>query len=137
MIAPGDSTTNSTAPTAARTTRAAGTISGRLAALAGVVSFVLILLSAMLRGDAPSATDSAQNIFSYLALHHGQRQLRAVFAALAMSTALVRAAGLYRALASAVIRRADGRGSGAAFTGVLAKCRLSHDWAGDGKPNDQ
>ncbi len=81
--------------------RAPRTIAGRLAALAGAVSFVLILISAILRGNTPSATDSAQKIFSYLALHHGQLQLGAVLAALAMSTALVWAAGLYRALRKA------------------------------------
>jgi hypothetical protein len=84
--------------------RAPSTASGRLAALAGAVSFVLILLSAILRGNAPSTADSAQKIFSYLALHHGQLQLGAVLGALAMSTALVWAAGLYRAL-----RKAEGR----------------------------
>jgi hypothetical protein len=56
-----------------------------------------------LRGNAPSTADSAQKIFSYLALHHGQLQLGAVLGALAMSTALVWAAGLYRAL-----RKAEG-----------------------------
>lgn len=84
-----------------REVRAPITISGRLAALAGAVSFVLILISAILRSSTPSATDSARTIFSYLALHHGQLQLGAVLAALAMSTALVWGAGLYRALTKA------------------------------------
>ena len=103
--------------------RAAGTIPGRLAALAGAVSFVLILISAILRGNAPSATDSSQKIFSYLALHHGQLQLGAVLAALAMSTALVWAAGLYRAL-----RKAEGGTSGLALAafggGVLTAASM-------------
>ncbi len=34
------------------------TIAGRVAALAGMVSFVLILISAILRSNAPSATDT-------------------------------------------------------------------------------
>jgi len=41
-------------------------------ALAGAASFVLILISAVLRSNEPSATDSAQRIVSYLALHHGR-----------------------------------------------------------------
>jgi hypothetical protein len=90
--------------------RAAGTFSGRLAALAGAASFVLILISAILRSNEPSATDSAQKIFSYLALHYGQLQLGAVLAALAMSAALVWAAGLYRAL-----RKAEGGTPGLAL----------------------
>ncbi len=80
-----------------------GTMSGRLAALAGAVSFVLILISATMLSNAPSATDSGQKILSYLALHHGRLQLGAVLTALAMATALVWAAGLFRAL-----RKAEG-----------------------------
>lgn len=90
-------------------------MSGRVAALAGAVSFVLILISAIMLGNSPSAADSGQEIFSYLALHHGRLQLRAVLAALAMCTALVWAAGLFRAL-----RRAEGGSPGlavAAFGG--------------------
>jgi hypothetical protein len=99
------------------------TIPGQLAALAGAVSFVLILISAILRGTAPSATDSAQKIFSYLALHQGRLQLGAVLAALAMSTALVWAAGLYRAL-----RKAEGGTLGLALAafggGVLTAASM-------------
>jgi hypothetical protein len=75
---------------AARAPGTPGTMSGRLAA----VSFVLILISATMLSNARSATDSGQKILSYLALHHGRLQLGAVLTALAMSTALVWAAGL-------------------------------------------
>ena len=104
---------------------AAGTMTGRLAALAGAVSFALILISATMLSNAPSATDSGQKILSYLALHHGRLQLGAVLTALAMATALVWAAGLSRAL-----RKAEGGTPAlalAAFGGVVlaaACCRF-------------
>jgi hypothetical protein len=95
-----------------------GTMSGRVAALAGAVSFVLSSISYSVLDNVPNPfTDSGQKIVSYLALHQGQLQLSAVLTALAMSTVLVWAAGLYRAL-----RRADGGTPGlalAAFGGAV------------------
>lgn len=57
--------------------RAPGTMPGRVAALAGAVSFVLILISATMLSNSPSATASGQKILSYLALHHGRLQIMA------------------------------------------------------------
>lgn len=54
-----------------------GTMSGRLAALAGAVSFVLILISTNMLRNSPSATDPGEKILSYLALHHGRLQFGA------------------------------------------------------------
>ena len=83
--------------------RALGTMTGRLAAIAGAVSFALILIGATMLSNAPSATASGQKTLSYLALHHGRLQLGAVLTALAMATALAWATGLSRAL-----RKAEG-----------------------------
>ena len=95
-----------------------GTMSGRVAALAGAVFFVLSAISYSVLNNVPNPiTDSGQKIVSYLALHQGQLQLSAVLTALAMSAVLVWAAGLYRAL-----RRADGGTPGlalAAFGGAV------------------
>ena len=107
--------------------RAPGTMPGRLAALAGAVSFVLILISATMLSNAPSAAASGQKILSYLALHHGRLQLAAVLTALAMATALVWAAGLSRAL-----RKAEGRTTGlalAAFGGGVLTAASTVTWA--------
>jgi hypothetical protein len=107
--------------------RAPGTMSGRVAALAGAVSFVLILISATMLSNAPSATDSGQKILRYLALHHGRLQLGAVLTALAMATALVWAAGLSRAL-----RRAEGGTpvlALAAFGGGVLAAASTVTWA--------
>ena len=102
----------------ARAPETPGTISGRVAALAGAVSLVLMAISYSALGNIPNPfTDSGQKILSYVALHHGQLQLSAALTALAMSTALVWAAGLYRAL-----RRAEGVTPGlamAAFGGAV------------------
>jgi hypothetical protein len=112
---------------AARAPGTPGTMSGRFAALAGAVSFVLILISATMLSNAPSATDSGQKILSYLALYHGRLQLGAVLAALAMATALVWAAGLFRAL-----RKIEGGTPGlalAAFGGVVLAAASMVTWA--------
>jgi hypothetical protein len=97
--------------------RARGTMPGRVAALAGAVSFVLIAIASNMVNNVPNFAASGQKIINYLALHHGRLQLGAVLTALAMSTALVWAAGLYRAL-----RRAEGGAPGlalAAFGGAV------------------
>ena len=95
-----------------------GTMSGRVAALAGAVFVVLSAISYSVLNNVPNPfTDSGQKILSYLALHQGQLQLSAVLTALAMSAVLVWAAGLYRAL-----RRAEGGTPGlamAAFGGAV------------------
>ena len=112
---------------AARAPGTPGTMPGRLAALAGAVSFVLILISATMLSNAPRATDSGQKILSYLTLHHGRLQIGAVLAALAMSTALVWAAGLFRAL-----RKAEGGTPGlalAAFGGAVLAAASMVTWA--------
>lgn len=97
---------------AARAPGTPGTMSGRVAALAGAVFFVLIAISASVLSNAPNPfSDSGQDILSYLALHHDRLQLSAALMALAMSTALVWAAGLYRAL-----RKAEGGSPGLALT---------------------
>jgi hypothetical protein len=112
---------------AARAPGTPGTMSGRVAALAGAVSFVLILISATMLNNAPSATASGQEVVSYLALHHGRLQVGAVLMALAMATALVWAAGLFRAL-----RRAEGGIPGlalAAFGGGVLTAASTVIWA--------
>ncbi len=112
---------------AARAPGTPGTMSGRFAALAGAVSFVLILISATMLSNAPRTTDSGQKIVSYLALHHGRLQVGAVLTALAMATALVWAAGLFRAL-----RRAEGGTPGlalAAFGGGMLTAASAVTWA--------
>ncbi len=94
-----------------------GTMSGRVAALAGAVFFVLLAISASVLTNVPNPfSDSGQEILSYVARHQGQLQLSAVLMALAMSAVLVWAAGLYRAL-----RKAEGGSPGlamAAFGGA-------------------
>ena len=97
---------------AARAPGTPGTMSGRVAALAGAVFFVLIAISASVLSNAPNPfSDSGQEILSYLARHHDRLQLSAALMALAMSTVLVWAAGLYRAL-----RKAEGGSPGLALT---------------------
>ena len=60
--------------------------------------------------NAPSATESSQKIFSYLALHQGQLQASAVLAALAASAVLVWVSALFRAF-----RSVEGRTTGPAL----------------------
>ena len=97
---------------AARAPGTPGTMSGRVAALAGAVFLVLIAISASVLSNAPNPfSDSGQEILSYLARHHDRLQLSAVLMALAMSAVLVWAAGLYRAL-----RKAEGGSPGLALT---------------------
>jgi hypothetical protein len=99
--------------------RAPRTISVRPAALAGVVFFALMVVQANLRGGAPSATDSGEEVIDYVASHDGRLQLGAALLGLAMSAALVWLSGLFRAL-----RRAEGGVSTVAVAaltgGVLA-----------------
>jgi hypothetical protein len=83
--------------------RTPGAGSVRLAALAGVAFFALMVAWASTRGGAPSATDSGQKIYDYVADHDGRLQLGAALLSLAMSAALVWLSGLYR-----VLRRAEG-----------------------------
>ena len=100
-------------------TRAPGTTSVRLAAVAGVVFFALFLAFAALTSGTPSIAASGQDTFSYLSAHHERLQLAAVVMGLAMPAALFFVSGLFRAL-----RKAEGgiaSGAVAALSGgVLA-----------------
>ncbi|HEX4982473.1 MAG TPA: hypothetical protein VFV63_12270, partial [Ilumatobacteraceae bacterium] len=96
-----------------------GVMLARLAALGGAVFFVLVIINVSFRSGAPSATDSGQSVFDYVAQHHGRLQLGAVLTGLAMSAALLWVSGLFRAL-----RRAEDGLPGLAVTalagGILA-----------------
>jgi hypothetical protein len=74
-----------------------------VAALAGAVFFVLVVMHANLRSGAPAATDSGEEIVSYVTDHAGRLQVGAVLLGLAMSAVLVWLSGLFRA-----VRRAEG-----------------------------
>jgi hypothetical protein len=74
-----------------------------VAALAGAVFFVLMVIHANLRSGAPSATDSGEEIVSYVTDHAGRLQMGAVLLGLAASAVTVWLSGLFRAL-----RRAEG-----------------------------
>jgi hypothetical protein len=86
------------------------------AGLAGIAAFIVFsIITQTLMNNAPSATESSQKIFSYLALHQGQLQASAVLAALAAFAVLVWASALFRAA-----RSIEGRTTGlavAAFGG--------------------
>ena len=82
-------------------TRAPGAMSVRFAALGGVVYFGLILAFLSLFSEVPKTTDSRQQVFNYLSLHHGRLQAAAVLMGLAMPAALVFLSGLFRALRQA------------------------------------
>lgn len=87
------------APAAQRSQRGApGTGLVRLSGLAGAIFFALIVAQATLRSDAPSATDSGQDIFDYVTEHQGDLQLGAALLALAMAAVLLWLPALYRAL---------------------------------------
>ncbi len=91
----------------------------RLAALGGVLFFVLVVINSNQLSGAPSASDSGQETFDYLARHHGRFQIGAVLWGFAMAGALLWLSGLFRAL-----RRAEGGTPGLALValggGVLA-----------------
>jgi hypothetical protein len=74
-----------------------------LAALGGAVFFALVVVNSNLLSGAPSATDSGQETFNYLARHQDRLQLSAVLWGFAMAAALVWLSGHFRAL-----RRAEG-----------------------------
>jgi hypothetical protein len=93
--------------------RVPGAMSVRLAALAGAIFFALMVIQANLRSGAPSASDSGQKIFDYVADHAGRLQLSAVLLGLAMSAALVWLSGLYR-----TVRRAEGGTPAVAVTAL-------------------
>ena len=96
-----------------------GSMSVRLAALGGAVSFALILAFGNLTTGSPRATDSAQKIFNYISAHDNRLQLAAVLYGLAMPAVLLLLSGLFRAL-----REAEGGKAGLAVAalggGVLA-----------------
>ncbi len=76
--------------------RAPGTMSVRVAAFGGVVFFVLIVIQANLRSGVPSATDSGQEIFRYVAQHQDRLQIGAVLLGLAMPAVLLWLSALFR-----------------------------------------
>jgi MFS family permease len=96
-----------------------GSVSVRLAAVAGAVFFALFLAFASLTSGTPSASDSARETFDYLSAHDGRLKLAAVFLGLAMPAALLLLSGLFSAL-----REAEGGRAGLAVAalggGVLA-----------------
>jgi hypothetical protein len=79
----------------------ADAVSVRLAALGGAFYFVLVVIYTNLISGSPSATDSRQEIFGYVARHQDRLQVAAVLIGLAMPTALLWLSGLYRALTKA------------------------------------
>jgi hypothetical protein len=96
-----------------------GSVSVRLAALGGAISFALILAFANLTSGSPNVTDSAQKIFNYISAHDGRLQLAAVLYGLAMPAVLLLLSGLFRALREAEGGRA-GLAAAALGGGVLA-----------------
>jgi hypothetical protein len=94
--------------------KARGALPTRLAALAGAVFFVLMLIQAGFRNGAPSATDSDQKIFDFVSSHAGRLQLGAVLLGLAMSTALLWLSGLFRTL-----RQAEGNTLGLSVAALV------------------
>jgi hypothetical protein len=91
----------------------------RLAALGGVLFFVLIVIQANLRTGSPSATDSGQEILDYLASHRRRLQIGAVLLGFAMPAVLLWLSGLFRALRT--VEGGNPRLAVAAFAGgVLA-----------------
>ena len=73
----------------------------RLAALGGAAYFVLLIIYANLVTGSPSATDSRQEIFGYVARHQDRLQVAAVLLGLAMPAALLWLSGLFRTLTKA------------------------------------
>ncbi len=92
---------------------APGVTPGRLAALAGAVYCVLIIVFGSLTSGGPNATASSRDTFTWLTNHQSRLQLAAVLMGLAMPVALVFVSGLFRAL-----RKAEGD------TGSLAVAAL-------------
>jgi hypothetical protein len=91
----------------------------RLASLGGAAFFALFLAFAILTSNAPNASDSARETFSYLTAHDGRLQLAAALFGLAMPAALLFLSGLFRALREAEGGRA-GLAAAALGGGVLA-----------------
>jgi hypothetical protein len=85
----------------------------RLAALAGVAFFVLIVVQGpVLQGSTPTLTDSTTKIVNYFKNHQSDIKVAAVLYGLAMSAVLVWVSGASRAL-----RKAEG-GPGLTITAV-------------------
>jgi hypothetical protein len=64
-------------------------MSARVTAVGGSVFFALIVAFAALTSNTPAATDTRQEVFSYLAQHHDRLQLAAALYGLAMLAAFV------------------------------------------------
>lgn len=82
-------------------TRAPGAMSVRFAALGGAVYFGLILAFTSQFSGSPKATDSRQQVFTYLSAHQGRMQAAALLMGFAMPAALLFLSGLFRALRQA------------------------------------
>ena len=81
-----------------------GAMSARVTAVGGLVFFGLIVAFIVLTSNTPAATDTRQEVFSYLAKHHDRLQLAAALYGLAMLAALLFLSGLF-----ATLRKAEGR----------------------------
>lgn len=75
----------------------------RVTALGGLVFFGLLMVFAALTSNSPAATDTRQEFFDYVTLHHDRLQWAAVLYGLAMPAALLFLSGLFAAL-----RKAEG-----------------------------
>jgi hypothetical protein len=80
-----------------------GAMWARVTALGGLVFFGLFVGFAALTSNTPAATDTRQEVFSYLARHHDRLQLAAALYGLAMLAALLFLSGLF-----ATLRKAEG-----------------------------
>ena len=81
-----------------------GAMSARVTAVGGLVFFGLFVAFCVLTSNTPAATDTRQEVFSYLAKHHDRLQLAAALYGLAMLAALLFLSGLF-----ATLRKAEGR----------------------------
>lgn len=78
-----------------------GTTSVRLAAVGGLLFFVLVVAFGTLTSNSPSATASGQEIVDYVLDHQTRLQTAAALYGLAMPAALLWLSGLFRALGKA------------------------------------
>ena len=81
-----------------------GAMWARVTAVGGLVFFGLFVAFCVLTSNTPAATDTRQEVFSYLAKHHDRLQLAAALYGLAMLAALLFLSGLF-----ATLRKAEGR----------------------------
>jgi hypothetical protein len=87
----------------------------RVAALAGLAFFVLIIVSGpVLTSSTPNLSDSATKIFNFYKNHQSNLKAAAVLFGLAMSAVLIWVSGAWRAL-----RKAEGGTPGLAVTALV------------------